>query len=289
MSFGDRLIRSIAKNKAIDKTGDRIASAFDEMTGRLQSRDKVLDVLHGTWLGHPLHPVLTDLPIGAWAFAGVLDALSIGKHRTNPGADAAIGFGIAAAIPTAMAGAADWRQTDGEARRIGVAHALLNSGALSCYVVSMLLRPKQAGLARLFGFMGLGFVGVSGYLGGHLLAASRIGTKHESEASPPRQTVDVHMRDDLPEDKPTQVDVNGLPVVLVRHGGNVYALADICPHLGCSLSEGWVDGDAIVCGCHGSAFALKDGRVLKGPSSYSVDAYETTRPNGSVHIGPPRE
>jgi nitrite reductase/ring-hydroxylating ferredoxin subunit/uncharacterized membrane protein len=289
LTAGDRLIRLISKNPALEKVGDRLTSVIDAGLNTLPARDKVTDALHGTWLGHPLHPVLTDLPIGAWAFAGALDLLSIGSRRTNPGADAAIGFGIAAAIPTAMAGAVDWRQTGGEARNIGAAHALLNSGALGCYAVSMLLRPDHAALARLFGFAGLGFVGVSGYLGGHLVMTARVGAKHESDASPPETTIEVIGDAELVEDTPTQVDVNGLPVVLVRHQGTVYALADICPHLGCSLAQGTLDGDAIVCGCHGSTFALADGRVLKGPSAYPVATYTSTKTNGSIRVGPPIE
>jgi nitrite reductase/ring-hydroxylating ferredoxin subunit/uncharacterized membrane protein len=289
LTTGDRLIRLISSNPTLEKVADRLSKLIDGALSTLPARDKVTDALHGTWLGHPLHPVLTDLPIGAWAFAGALDLLSIGSRRTNPGADAAIGFGIAAAVPTAMAGAVDWRQTDGEARNIGAAHAALNSGALGCYAVSMLLRPEHAALARLFAFAGLGFVGVSGYLGGHLVMTARVGAKHESEASPPETTIDVIGDQELAEGTPTQVDVNGLPIVLVRYQGVVYALADLCPHLGCSLSQGTLDGDAIVCGCHGSTFALADGRVLKGPSAYPVATYKTTKTNGSIRVGPPIE
>ena len=111
---------------------------------------------------------------------------------------------------------------------------------------------------------------------------ARVGARHESEASPPEKTVEVIGDAELAEDAPTQVDVNGLPVVLVRHQGAVYALADLCPHLGCSLAQGTLDGDAIVCGCHGSTFALVDGRVLKGPSTYPVTTYKTTKRNGSI-------
>jgi nitrite reductase/ring-hydroxylating ferredoxin subunit/uncharacterized membrane protein len=289
LTAGDRLIRLISSNPALEKVAGRLTKLIDGALSTVPARDKVTDALHGTWLGHPLHPVLTDLPIGAWAFAGTLDLLSISSRRTNPGADAAIGFGIAAAIPTAMAGAVDWRQTDGEARNIGVAHAALNSGALGCYAVSMLLRPEHAALARLFGFAGLGLVGVSGYLGGHLVMTARVGTRHEAEASPPETTIEVMGDQELAEGRPTQVEVNGLPIVLVRREGAVYALADICPHLGCSLSEGTLDGDAIVCGCHGSTFALADGRVLKGPSAYPVATYKTSWTDGSIRVGPPNE
>jgi len=289
LTAGDRLIRLISRNPALEKVADRMTRVIDAALSALPARDRVTDALHGTWLGHPLHPVLTDLPVGAWAFAGLLDLLSIGSRRTNPGADAAVGFGIAAAIPTAMAGAVDWRQTDGEARNVGAAHAVLNSGALGCYAVSMLLRPEHAALARLFGFAGLGMVGASGYLGGHLVMTARVGAKHESDASPPEKTIEVIGDSDLAEDTPTQADVNGLPVVLARHQGAVYALADICPHLGCSLAQGTLDGDAIVCGCHGSTFALSDGRVLKGPSTYPVTSYKTTKYNGSIRVGPPIE
>lgn len=289
MTAGDRFIRLISGSPAIRKVADRMTAVIDSALGTLPTRDRVTDALHGTWLGHPLHPVLTDLPVGAWSFAGAMDLFSIGGKRTNPAADAAIGFGIAAAIPTAMAGAVDWRQTDGEARNIGAAHAVLNSAALSCYAVSMLVRPEHAAVARLFSFAGLGLVGTSGYLGGHLVMTARVGARHEPESPAPAKTIEVIGDQELAEDTPTQVEVNGLPVVLVRHQGAVYALADICPHLGCSLAQGTLDGDAIVCGCHGSTFALADGRVLKGPSAYPVATYTTTKDNGSIRIGRPIE
>jgi nitrite reductase/ring-hydroxylating ferredoxin subunit/uncharacterized membrane protein len=265
-----------------------IARSIDTNLERLpeDTRRAVVDFLHGKWLGHPLHPILTDLPLGAWGFAGLVDLLSIGDRRTKPAADAAIAFGIATAVPTAISGALDWRQTGGEPRRIGTAHALLNTVALSTYVLSMLRRPNHGGSARFLSFAGYGIVCASAYLGGHLVMAARIGTKHESEATGPQQQVEVMDEASLREDAPASITANGVPVLLVKRQGTVYALADICPHLGCLLSEGRLEGDTIVCGCHGSTFALKVGKALTGPSTYSIATYKATSRDGSILVGP---
>ncbi len=291
MGIGDSLVRSVARNRNLDKAADVVARNIDANLDRLpeKTRHTVADFLHGKWLGHPLHPILTDLPLGAWSFAGLVDLLSIGEKRTKPAADAAIAFGIATALPTAISGALDWRQTGGEPRRIGTAHALLNSVALFTYVLSMICRPNSGGLARLLSLGGYGVVCASAYLGGHLVMAARVGTKHESEAPVPSQPAKVIDESALRDDAPTTVDANGLPVMLVRRNGVVYALADVCPHLGCSLTEGRLAGDTIVCGCHGSTFALSDGQALRGPSAYAVTAFKTTTRDGSIYIEPVNE
>lgn len=288
MSIGDRVVRTVSHNKTLDKVANQLSAAVDAAMEKVPEgqRDRVADLLHGKWLGHPLHPILTDLPLGAWGFAVFVDLVTIGEKRTKPSADAAIAFGIAAALPTAIAGAMDWRQTDGEARRIGTAHALLNSVALSTYVLSMLRRPKHGTSARMLSLAGYGVVCASAYLGGHLMMAARVGTKHESDAVGPQRPVGVMEESLLREDAPTSVEADGVPVVLVKRRGTVYALADTCPHLGCSLAEGRLEGDTIVCGCHGSAFALTDGKAVRGPSTYSVTTYRATSLDGSIYVGP---
>src|SRR5262245_12716858 len=97
----------------------------DELAGQLQQAvttafeqagergTAVKDVLHGTWLGHALHPALVAIPIGSWTTAAVLDV--VGAHE---GADTAIGFGILAALPTAASGLVDWSYTEGKPRRL---------------------------------------------------------------------------------------------------------------------------------------------------------------------------
>src|SRR5690242_3930991 len=89
----------------------------------------VKDFLYGTWLGHPLHPVLVQVPIGAWTSAGLLDAVP----PMRPAATLLIGTGMAAAVPAALAGAADWSEQEPGVRRLGAIHALANTAALGLY------------------------------------------------------------------------------------------------------------------------------------------------------------
>src|SRR5947209_16523216 len=103
--------------------GQAVARFYRSMGGRGQ---KLENALHGTWLGHPLHPVLTDVPLGAWTIAVALDAVDAasGRDKYADGADAAVCIGLIGATGSALAGLTDWHKTDGKARRAGLVHGL---------------------------------------------------------------------------------------------------------------------------------------------------------------------
>src|SRR5687767_566274 len=125
------------------------------------------DVLHGVWLGHPVHPVLTDLPIGFWTSAFVLDL--VGGRRAQPAADALVGLGVASALPTAAAGLADWSELNEPERRTGVVHAAGNIAATTLYGLSFLARRRgQRRRGVLLGLAGATAATAGGFLGGHL-------------------------------------------------------------------------------------------------------------------------
>src|SRR5919202_5190360 len=128
------------------------------------------DFLHGTWLGHPLHPVLVQVPVGAWVSAGPLDAVP----PLRPAATVLIGTGVAVAVPAAMAGAADWSEQDAGVRRLGALHAAMNTGAFGLYVGSLVARGRgRGGLGRLLSYAGLGIAGGTGPVRGpHFLPPS---------------------------------------------------------------------------------------------------------------------
>ena len=141
----------------------------------------VRNFLHGTWLGHPLHAAITDVPVGAWSTAVVLDGIELasGTQSYSPGADAAVGIGLIGAVGAAASGLCDWSKTDRPARRVGVAHALLNVGAAVCYATSWLQRRngnRQAGIVS--GMTGFLLVLAGTYLGGHLSYGERLGVDH---------------------------------------------------------------------------------------------------------------
>ncbi len=134
-------------------------------------------LLHGRWLGHAVHPMLTDLPLGMWMSAVLLDL--VGGRRSRSAATLLVGAGIATAVPTALTGLAEWAPIAQQEKRVGTVHALSNSVGLMCFAASLTSRLRgrhPAGVA--FGLAG-GVCGVvGGYLGGHLTTVRKISSVH---------------------------------------------------------------------------------------------------------------
>jgi nitrite reductase/ring-hydroxylating ferredoxin subunit/uncharacterized membrane protein len=247
---------------------------------------RVRDALHGTWLGHPLHPVLTDVPLGAWTVAATIDLLSADGRGENRAADTAVALGLAGAAGAAVTGLTDWHHTAGGARRVGLMHGLLNVSATAMYAVSLALRVRgDRRAAKTIGGVGLGVALAAAYLGGHLVFRKRIGVDHA-----PRVEWDdfvaVLAESALAESTVRRVEVRGVPLVLIRKGGRVHALADQCAHLGGPLSEGSLDEVSIRCPWHGSRFALEDGAVLEGPSTFPQACFEVRARGGQIEVRP---
>src|SRR4029450_1241247 len=173
-------VEVIKKQEWLEPIADRLQPAI---AGALSSAGsigpKVADILHGTWLGHPLHVVLTDVPLGSWTAAAVLDILEekTGSRAMGRGADAAIALGLAGAAGAAITGLADWSKIGGgQPRRIGLAHGLLNATATACYVTSLCLRRTHSRRAgRRFALLGLMVSSVAADLGGHLGFKEKMG------------------------------------------------------------------------------------------------------------------
>ncbi len=259
-----------------------VAAAFQAggAGGRL-----VKNILHGTWLGHPLHPALVHVPLGAWTTALVFDTLDERRgSRWQRPADTAIAVGVAGAAGAALSGLADWQHVDGPPRRTGVAHAALNTLALGLYVGSLLLRRRGArGAGRVLSGVGFGVVAAAGYLGARLVYHDRLGVDHAQREGPDSFTRAAREAEVL-EGQPRRAEVDGVRVVLVRRDGRIHALGETCSHLGGPLAEGQVDGDAIVCPWHGSRFSLQDGRVLDGPATLPQPCFETRVSEGYVEV-----
>ena len=282
--------RALGRQGWLDPAGDAVQRAVSSAYNAAgPAGQRLKNVLHGTWLGHPLHPVLTDAPIGFWLTSLALDSLeAAGNEDVGPGADAALALGLAAAIPTALAGATDWQHTDGRARRIGVAHGLLNVGGLALYGVSLGLRRRGArGAGRGLAALAYGVLNVSAYLGGHLVYAEQVGVDHTAGQEAPEGWTPVLTATELPENAPRRVEVEGTRVLLVRQGARIYALAETCAHLGGPLAEGELVDGSIRCPWHGSRYALDDGRVLDGPSAFPQPCYETRIREGQIEVRRP--
>src|SRR3954465_10267524 len=164
MGFLDRIADAPTFDKAIEPARRGVRSVLRPAA--------LKDFLHGTWLGHPLHPVLVQVPVGTWLSAGLLDAVP----PLRPAATALIGTGVVAAVPAALAGAADWSEQGPGVRRLGALHALLNTAALGLYVGSLAARAHgRGGLGRLLSYSGLGVAMASASIGGHMSFAQSSG------------------------------------------------------------------------------------------------------------------
>jgi nitrite reductase/ring-hydroxylating ferredoxin subunit len=248
---------------------------------------KARDVLHGVWLGHPLHPPLTDLPIGAWSAAAVLDALP----GTKNAAATMIAAGCVGYLPTVAAGWADWSELHEQQQRVGLVHAASGAVAFTCYVASLAARAKGSTLrGKAWGYTGLAFVGITGYLGGHLAFRQAAGVSHVESVIHlfPDGWHEIGRLEEFPDGELARASVDGIDLVVVRRGSHVDVLADNCSHLAAPLSEGSfvaTEGQGCVeCPWHGSTFRLADGHVVHGPATAPMPRFETRLVNGGVEV-----
>jgi nitrite reductase/ring-hydroxylating ferredoxin subunit len=247
------------------------------------------DVLHGTWLGHALHPVLVQVPVGSWVSAGVLDAVP----PLRPAATVLIGTGVAAAVPAALTGAADWSEQDAGVRRLGAMHAVANVAALGLYVGSLVARRNGRGtLGRVLSYSGLGIATGSAAIGGHMSYAQSSGASHSATAARALTSdwIDLGPLDDLPEGRPALRTGKGssvaVPLAAVRRGARVDVFIGACSHLSGPLHEGQVEEvrgqECLVCPWHGSAFDLDDGSPRRGPAGNPQEKLEVRMEAGRV-------
>jgi uncharacterized membrane protein len=159
---------------------DPVAGAARRLVHAAIQPQRLRDALHGVWLGHPLHPVLTDIPIGTWTAAAVLDLVP----GTGPAAATLIATGCAAAVPTALTGWVDFSELHEQQQRVGLVHAAATLIALGCYAGSLAARGRGRTVrGKAWSYAGFAAVSVGGYLGGHLAYRQAAGVNH-AEALP---------------------------------------------------------------------------------------------------------
>ncbi|HEX8598014.1 MAG TPA: non-heme iron oxygenase ferredoxin subunit [Chloroflexia bacterium] len=248
------------------------------------------DFLNGVWLGHPLHPVITDVPVGAWTMTQLLDLISL-MRGDDPGLDAAaditLGAGIVAALGAAVTGLADWSDVGGSHRRMGLAHALLNMGGLTLNVASLALRAggkKNRGVARSLSAGGYVLNAAAAYVAGELVYNLGQAVNRDAWVDGPNKFTDVASLEELREGEMVKVDYDGRPIVLLQHDDGIHAFEGTCPHYGCGLWEGKLDDHTLTCQCHGSQFDVRDGTLLHGPATAPVPSYDVRRRMGRVQI-----
>jgi len=247
-----------------------------------------LELMHGgRWVGHPLHPALSDLPIGLWTGAMVLDVTDRGPAPRH-GLDAAgvlSAAGILAACATALTGLTDWTVSDEQDRRVGLFHGLLNTVALGLQGASLGTRVTgHRGTARALGAASLTVTAAAAYLGGHLVFTKGVMVNRVGWATGPRRWARALPEADLPDDSPVGVEAEGRQILLYRHRGSLYALDNVCSHAGGLLSRGTVADLAVTCPLHGSRFALADGSVCRGPAHQPQPVLRTRIRNGWIEV-----
>ena len=242
----------------------------------------VRDVLDGVWFGNPLHPALTDVPLGAWTAAFVLDLVG------SEAADGALAVGILGAVPAALTGLNDWSHLKDDARRIGTVHALVNTAGLTLNVLS--LAARRGGIARLGRVLSRRCLRAARSSpptsAGHLSFGLGVRVNRTAFESPRDRYAPVCEESELNGGKLVGVELEGESVVVSRseETGEVCAIAATCSHLGGPLDEGKRDGDTVVCPWHGSRFDLCTGEVHGGPAVYPQPRYEARVRAGKVEI-----
>ena len=244
------------------------------------------NALHGVWLGHPLHPVFTDVPLGAWTTALALDAVANGDRGLKEAATFAMGVGLAGAMGAAVTGLTDWSETDGQARRTGLLHGLMNIAATTLFATAYVLRRNDShDGGRKCAWAGYAVALGAAYLGGDLVYGQRIGVTH-ADADPPRGFTPALESAALSDNTMARGRAGDVDVLLARQHGRVCALIHSCSHLGGPLSEGTLKNRSVVCPWHGSEFALADGKVLNGPATYPQPCLRVRERDGHIEVAP---
>lgn len=272
---------------------------LDEISDSVQPKvQKLLDaaggktarnVLDGTPMELPLHPALTDVPIGAWTTALIFDGLDVvgDSNAMRRAADASLAVGVAGGIAAAITGISDWRYLSGGSRRMGAAHGLLNAAGLALSIASLGLRAAgRRNAGRLVFLAGYSLTGTAAHLGGELSYNYGLRVNRGAfEKSGPDEFTAVLPESELPENAIHRVEVDGAGILLSRSSeGEVCAISAKCNHFGGPLEEGEREGDTVVCPWHGSRFDLRDGEAKEGPATFPQSTYEARVRGGWVEV-----
>ena len=268
-----------------------LAERVQPLIQRAVGPPAVRNALDGVWLGAPLHPALTDVPVGAWTAALALDGASTitGGEALAGAADFTLGVGTLAAIPAVATGLNDLRDLVGESRQVAMVHALLNVLGLSLSAASLVYRRgRRRGVARGLSATGYLVSSAAAHLGGMLSFGLGIRVNRTMGQFAPESFVPTIDATELEGETLRAVDVGGVPVLLARaRSGEVCALANTCTHLGGPLAEGSRDGDTVTCPWHGSRFDLHTGEVVQGPAVFAQPRLETRERDGKIEVGVP--
>lgn len=248
-----------------------------------QKMPAVRDLLIGRWLGHPLHAVLTDGPIGILFLVIVFDVLAMPEAAVWT-----LAVGILAMLAAAVAGYADYADTDGKARERATLHSTVMLLALVGYVISLYFRtgkgnvPPEAVWSSIISFL---ILSAGAYVGGDVVyVLGNMVNRHAFRGAGTKwialEPAEVDADGAIPEGKPIKAKLGINQLVLVRQGDTILALHDTCAHAGGPLNEGVLVDGLIECPWHASRYRLENGHVVRGPSVYDQPAYEVRAREG---------
>lgn len=274
-SWSARIVGPIEEMDWLERLGDQVTSWLQPLLD-LPGADRVKDFLHGRQLGHALHPVLTDLPIGFWTSALVLDL--VGARRSSRVMNAC---GCVSALGAAATGLADWTVTDGRDRRLGLFHGLLNAGGLTCQLAALTARGSRR---RRLSWAGWTISAAAAYVGGELVFARGLMVDRNAWIAGPREWTAVMPESDLPEGEMKPAEVEGRTVLLCRERRRLSALEAHCGHAGGPLQEGTLEGGVVTCPWHGSQFDVATGFCVRGPATFPQPRLEARIRSGQIQV-----
>jgi nitrite reductase/ring-hydroxylating ferredoxin subunit/uncharacterized membrane protein len=265
---------------SLDKLAGAVATAVKRAA---PDGSSVNEALSGTATGHPLHPPLTDVVIGAWTSAVALDWL--GGKRGGPAANWLVALGVLSAPPTMAAGLNDAARLDGPSQRLALVHATTNVVATGLFGASWLARrADRRFVGRLLALVGYGTVSLGAFLGGHLSFRRGVGVDHTAFLEAPEDWTAVADEASVKELEPLLVRSADVEIVLVREQGALYALLERCAHQGGPLHEGRIEDGCVVCPWHSSRYRLSDGVALSGPTAHPQPALQVRVRDSKVEV-----
>ena len=237
----------------------------------------IQNFLHGSWLGHPVHAVVTDVPIGAMTVSIIADVL--GQPVV---ADASLVVGVLAMIASAVTGAADYAEVDGTARNRATVHSVVMVVSLVLYVISLLIRsgsPADRLVPIVIALVAYLLLALGAAIGGDLVYLIGTHVNRHAWRGAGTKWIKLELGDltDIPEGGPTKLKAGINELAVVREGDRILAVHAQCAHAGGPLAEGSLVGDAIECPWHGSRFRLANGHNVRGPAMYDQPAYDVRR------------
>jgi len=245
------------------------------------------DLLHGTWLGHSLHAVLVQIPVGSWSAAALFDLIAVASGSRNAAwaADALITLGVVGAVPAAITGIADYSAIREDAAAEAGLHGMLNGAALGLFLLSLAARRgDKRGLGVLLSLTATALSGGSAWIGGDMVFRRRVGVNFNEEPSHGEGWIAVLSDAELAEGEARRVLISDDAVMVYRDVERVYAIGAFCSHAGGPLEDGTISGHCVECPWHHSVFDMRDGSVVHGPATTPQARYETRRANGQIEV-----